>query len=137
LSIDLLKEVRDILNDVTRLRECNEELLETLTVALLWVRDYTERNNVPIPNKSNLYSLLSRAKTLIDEMNMELPTIRRFFTRGKSDKDFTEPSLATEKRRDRSVCIIVYFLFLKSIRLSKVVTYSNTDSTRLECSLFS
>jgi len=40
-------------------------------------------------------------------------------------------SLATEKRRDRSVCIIVYFLFLNSIRLSKVVTYSNPDSTSL------
>jgi hypothetical protein len=79
------------------------ELLETLTVTLLWIKDYVEKYNIPIPNAENLASLLRKANVLIEELS-RIPT----------DK-FTEPvTLRHISRKNRSLELGLYIKIRKN-----------------------
>jgi len=51
------------------LRKINLELLETLVVTMLWIKDYVEKHDIPIPNSESLAMLLKRASALIEELS--------------------------------------------------------------------
>jgi hypothetical protein len=85
---DLLKDATVTLNELLRMHELNQELLETLTVTMMWIRDYAEKHNIPLPKESSYTSLVNKAQTLIEEIVH--PTI--FHMNLKSDDNFTEPA---------------------------------------------
>jgi len=87
---NLLKDATATLNELLRMHDLNRELLETLQVTMLWLRDYAEKNNLPLPNGSTYNSLINKAQVLIDE----LTSSDGFLQRKKSDKDFTEPEFS-------------------------------------------
>jgi hypothetical protein len=89
----LLNDATATLNELLRMHDLNQELLETLTVTMMWVRDYTNKHNIPLPRESSYMSLINKAQTLIEELAH--PT--KFHMSPKSDADFTEPEICITK----------------------------------------
>lgn len=89
---DLLKDATATLNELLRMHELNQELLETLAVTMAWVKDYAMKHNIPLPRESSYQSLINKAQSLIDELCSNSPLfIRRKVTEQKSDGEVTEP----------------------------------------------
>ena len=88
-----LIEIIETLQEVERLHQLNLELLEQLNVISGWLVE----NDIPIPNPHILYSLLAKAKVLMNEIQSDKPkilqyqAIRRKVTEEKSDDKVTEP----------------------------------------------
>ena len=89
-----LEAVTKTLNELQRLHELNVELLEQLDVACTWLID----NRVQVPNESVFYSLLSKSKVLLEEMQADEPIILRYTTNSrrkvtlfKTDEEVPEP----------------------------------------------
>lgn len=86
---NLLKDATATLNELLRMHELNQELLETLTVTMLWIKNYTEKHNIPIPKKENLSSLINKAQSLINEISSDsTPFLQHRF---RTPEDSTEP----------------------------------------------
>ncbi len=86
MSSDMLGEIINTLQELRRMHQLNFELLEELNVACAYLLE----NHASLPNQEKLASLLSKAMTLLKEINTE-PLSDEFLQRKKSDKDFTEP----------------------------------------------
>ena len=90
---DGLGEVIETLSELKRLHQLNIELLEQLSVSCSWLME----QRIPIPNAEKIVSLLSKAQSLIREIQSEEPkvlqysVIRRKVTDGKSDEEVPEP----------------------------------------------
>jgi len=81
----------------------NIELLETLCVTSEYLKDYAEKNKIPLPNNSTFYSLISKAEALTEELsNNQLLDEKKYFLgnrrfltdsfkKNKTDEDLTEP----------------------------------------------
>jgi hypothetical protein len=65
---DLLKDATATLNELLRMHELTQELLETLTVTMMWVKDYTMKHNIPLPRETSYQSLINKAQMLIEEI---------------------------------------------------------------------
>lgn len=70
---DILKEASSTFNELVRMHELNQELLETLMVAMQWIREYARKNNIPLLNQNTFFSLLNKAETLINEIMSNSP----------------------------------------------------------------
>jgi len=76
------------------MHQLNLELLEQLSTSCGWLMEH----NIPIPNAETICSLLSKAKTLINEIQGEEPkilqyqAIRRKVTDEKSDDKVPIPA---------------------------------------------
>lgn len=90
MSNNSLSEIIDALNEVKRLQQLNYELLEQLNVSCA----YLLKNYPDSPNNEKLASLMTKAFTLLDEIN-DKDNIRRKVTDYKSDGEVTEPRLLT------------------------------------------
>jgi hypothetical protein len=89
MSSDALTEIIDSLKELKRMHQLNYELLEQLNVAC----GYFLENHVKMPNEDKIVSLLSKAMTLLKEIDMEMPS-DDFLQRKKPDGDLTEPPSA-------------------------------------------
>lgn len=83
----LLKDASATLNELIRMHELNQELLETLSVTMMWIKDYALKHNIPLPRETSYQSLINKAQMLFDEISSSDGILQR----KKSDKDFTEP----------------------------------------------
>ena len=93
----MLSEVVSTLEELQRLHRLNLELLEQLDVTCTWLFD----NHVKMPNESAFYSLLSKTKAILVEIQAdELKTLMYNISRRKvttfdekeeTDGDVTEP----------------------------------------------
>jgi hypothetical protein len=90
---NLLNDATATMNELIRMHRLCQELLETLSVTMMWIKDYTKKHNIPLPNESSYSSLINRANTLIEE----IASSDDFLHKKKSDKDFTEPRKAIYK----------------------------------------
>ena len=90
---DILKEASSTFNELVRMHELNQELLETLMVAMQWIRGYAEKNNIPFPNQNTFFSLLRKAESLINEMMSNSPPFLQH--RKRTPEDATEPLYKT------------------------------------------
>lgn len=105
-NIDLLREATSVLNEALRIHDLCMELLDTLTVTMLWIKDYAEKNHIPLPNKSTTYaSLINKAQSLMQEIGTDSPPFLQhrklsdgFSQPKKPDKDFTVPCIARDIR---------------------------------------
>ena len=81
-------------NELLRLHQLNLELLETLELSLFWLKDFSNKNNIPIPNREKFTHLLNKIHALVTEVssNQNLP-IRRKNTVFKSDADEPDPQI--------------------------------------------
>lgn len=86
MSTDILTEIISTLQELKRMHQLNYELLEQLNVAC----GYFLENHIRMPNEEKLASLLTKATTLLEDMNSKPPS-DGFLQHKKSDKDFTEP----------------------------------------------
>jgi hypothetical protein len=92
-----LSEIAQSLQELERMHQLNLELLEQLNV----IFEFVMQNNIAIPNKEKLSSLLLRTQALLKELYFSKPqllsyrklTTQRKFTEEKPDGDFTEPVL--------------------------------------------
>lgn len=86
---DLLRKATSVFGELLRMHKLNQELLETLSVTLLWVKDYAERHSIPIQNRGNLASLIRKAEILIKEISSP-PFLQH---RKRPTDKFTEPPI--------------------------------------------
>jgi len=89
-----LTTIIETLQELERLHQLNLELLEQLNVICGWLVEH----NISIPNPQALYSLLSKATSLLNEIENNNPkmlqyqAIRRKVTEPKSDDKVPVPS---------------------------------------------
>ena len=72
---NLLEEANATLSELLKMHKLNQELLETLQVTMIWIRDFAQSNNIAFPNDSTYDSLINKAQILIDELTGE-PSFR-------------------------------------------------------------
>jgi hypothetical protein len=83
------------------------QLLEVAISLIKQIKKYAEENGIILSENPKLNMLLNEAKTLLEEdvyISEKITSkffIRRFFTREKSDEDFTEPTRIKVNREDR------------------------------------
>lgn len=90
-----LSEIAESLQELEWMHQLNMELLEQLNI----VFEFVMQNNIVVPNKEKLSSLILRTQALLEELYFSKPkgfsyrklSTQRFFTGEKPDKDFTEP----------------------------------------------
>lgn len=88
-----LDTIIETLQELERLHQLNLELLEQLNVISGWLVEH----KISIPNPQVLYSLLARAKSLLNDIQSDEPKIlqyqpiRRKVTESKSDGEVTVP----------------------------------------------
>ena len=134
-----LREAIDTYKEILRLHQLNLELLETLEFSLLWLKDFSEKHNLLIPNRKNIASLLRKANSLLNEISsppilQHQRAIRRKFTRNKSDKDFTERqtpstfSVFWEESTEDQRRMRLY----RNRKLKHQVSYTAVDSSGVE-----
>jgi hypothetical protein len=93
----LLNDATATLNELLRMHELNQELLETLVVTMAWVRDYAKKHNLPLPKETSYNSLINKAQTLVEELSSKSPNPcalcnRRKVTDFRADEEGTEPT---------------------------------------------
>jgi hypothetical protein len=69
-----LAEIIETLQEVERLHQLNLELLEQLNVIGGWLVEH----DIPIPNPHILYSLLAKAKALLNEIESDEPKVVQY-----------------------------------------------------------
>jgi hypothetical protein len=70
----LLEAIIDALSELERMHQLNVELLEQLNVTCGWLLD----NNIHPPNEKQFYHLLSKAKSILEELRADKPTILQY-----------------------------------------------------------
>ena len=112
MSVSAIDEIIDTLTELKRLHALNMELLEQLEVTSTWLLSL----NTPIPNAKKFYSLLTKSKALLIEIQANEPRTlryqkladekkplnnRRFLTgnseNDETDEDFKRPLLGLYK----------------------------------------
>lgn len=90
----------EAINKLARFQDLCEELLETLTITLTFIKDYTEEHKIPIPNREKLAYLLRKTSLLLEECRLPQTNFQKTYEsqssdeslqRKKSDKDLTDP----------------------------------------------
>jgi len=102
----LLKDAIATFDELVRMHQLNQELLNTLIDAMVWIRTYAKNHDIPLPKQNQWDSLLEHANCLIKEiLNGHSPLLRHrrrksigvakssdeFLHGDESDEDFTEP----------------------------------------------
>jgi hypothetical protein len=67
-EIDIMRRTISEYDKAVRLKRINQELYDHLLGSLVWLFKYTEKYNIPLPKKEELYRLIKRAELLIDEI---------------------------------------------------------------------
>jgi dsDNA-specific endonuclease/ATPase MutS2 len=98
ITFNMLTEIAEILTELERMHQLNYELLEQLNVVFRYIRE----NNIPIPHKEKLASLLSKAMTLLAEIQTKSPKCINYpsiadenLQRKRTDGDFTESAMGS------------------------------------------
>jgi len=82
-----LRDAIDTYNELLLIHQLNLELLTTLELTLLSIKEFCIKNNIPFGN-SKIASLIGQVNSLLDEISRT----DEFLHEDKSDADFTEPS---------------------------------------------
>ena len=89
-----LNETIETLAELKRMHQLNMELLEQLAVAC----DFLKKSGVPLPNASTFVSLLSKAVSLLNEIQADEPKMMQYQKLAdekkhllRTDEDETEP----------------------------------------------
>jgi hypothetical protein len=89
------------------MHQLNYELLEQLNV----IFGYFRENHIKLPDEEKLANLLSKAMTLLAEVQAKTPKTLQylkpsddFLQYKKSDKDFTETVFVEGRTRNRLIC---------------------------------
>lgn len=90
-KLQLFQELKDAL----KIKKINDELLEQLASSLRYLIHYSEKHNIPLPEKDKLISLIDH----IFEISQKYPqtanfNINRKFTQRRSTDDYTDSILA-------------------------------------------
>jgi hypothetical protein len=86
---DVLHSINQTLQELERLHQLNVELTEYLNTIMNWIIV----NEIPVPSKEKLFSLLRKAEAIQKEIYGSKIS-DDFLQRKKSDKDLTEPKIA-------------------------------------------
>jgi hypothetical protein len=89
MSTNILTEIISTLQELKRMHQLNYELLEQLNVAC----SYFLKNHIKMPNEEKIVSLLSKAMTLLEEIDKKVPSDDWKHVR-KSDGEVPEPKSA-------------------------------------------
>jgi hypothetical protein len=73
------------LQGALKIKRINDELLEFLTSSLRWLMHYSQKNNLPLPEKDRIVDILDRVMAIADK----LPTRNQHDF--KHEDDSTEP----------------------------------------------
>ena len=92
---DVLLEIIDTLKELKRMHQLNYELLEQLNIACGFLR----KNHISLPNEEKIVILLSKAMSLLAEIQAKTPIMlqyqkigRRKVTDYRADGEVTEPT---------------------------------------------
>jgi hypothetical protein len=73
------------------MHDLNQELLETLLVAMEWIRQ-SEKIGLEIPKKATFLTLMKKGEALLEEISSEPIATDGFLQRRRTDGDLTEPT---------------------------------------------
>jgi len=117
-----LSEVHQTLGELIRLHQLNQELLETLSETMQWIRSYAETHSIQMPNSLAFDSLMNKADALIEEIATDTPMFmkpyddsyhddsnRRFFTGNKNRRRLDRTLQASCLRTDRCFWSLLFF----------------------------
>ncbi len=86
-DVDLLRQAVNEYEKAVRVKNMNQELYDHLLGSIVYLLKYSEKYNVPLPQKDELCRMLNRAQSLIEG----IVHANRKFTVDKSTADYTEP----------------------------------------------
>ena len=97
LGDSILKEARDTLDELLRIRDLNIELLETTALALQRINDFAEKNDIPLDDGLKL--LIRKVIIIYEEIVFPkkgfIWTSDESLQHKKSDEELTECYLAS------------------------------------------
>jgi hypothetical protein len=76
------------LQDALKIKRVNDELLEFLTSSLRWLMHYSQKNNLPLPEKDRIVDILDRVMAISGKLP---PSPTRNQHDFKHSEDSTEP----------------------------------------------
>ena len=68
MAYDGIREIIDTYTELVRLHQLNMELLETLELSFLWLKDSSEEQYVPLRDREKIQRLLRKAYHLMKEI---------------------------------------------------------------------
>jgi hypothetical protein len=73
-EIDVVKQAIMHYDRAVRLKKINEDLYHHLSGSIVWILKYSDKNQIPLPNKEGLCEMVTRAESLFQEIiNSPLP----------------------------------------------------------------
>ncbi len=73
-EIDIVKNAIMHYDRAIRLKKINENLYDHLSGSISWILRYSDKNQIPLPNKEKLNEMVTRAESLFKEIiNCPLP----------------------------------------------------------------
>jgi|SRR5437773_7651452 len=65
---DVLRKALTCMEDAVRMKNMNQELMQHLTGSVFYLIRYSEKHDLPLPNKEALFQMLEKANFLIDQI---------------------------------------------------------------------
>jgi hypothetical protein len=81
------------LQDALKIKRVNDELLEFLTSSLRWLMHYSQKNNLPLPEKDRMIDTLDRIMAISGKLP---PSPTRNQHDFEHSEDSTEPNILYE-----------------------------------------
>lgn len=97
----ITKKLKCELQEATRIKELNIELIEHLGSVGMWILRYCEWNNINPPDKNRLLELIQRSREIVQKIYEPysfIPSPTESQQRNKTTDKSTEPSIFNNKR---------------------------------------
>jgi hypothetical protein len=62
------------LQEALKIKRINDELLEHLVSSIRWIVYYTNKNNIPLPEKEKIMNMLDKAVEIAGKLPSAIPT---------------------------------------------------------------
>ena len=78
-EIEIFEEALSEYKNAHRLKQLNEQLSIQLHGSIYYLLKYSEKYNLPLPNKSDLLRMIENADFIIDQFSYESPNLNTTF----------------------------------------------------------
>ncbi|MFZ0510294.1 MAG: hypothetical protein WAM14_01700 [Candidatus Nitrosopolaris sp.] len=107
-EIDVMKKAIMHYDNAVRLKKMYQELYDHLIDSIVWIFKYTEKDDIALPKRDELYMMIKRPELLIDEIT-NVPTTESQHG-NKTTEDSTEPKFALTMDTIFINCVAATFL---------------------------
>ena len=95
-EIDILRESIKKYDNAICVKKLNENLYEHLTGSLYFILKYSEKHNIPLPNKDKLFDMVKKSDFIVEQFqerltNLSNPSGHDTTQEKTGHSDYTEP----------------------------------------------